>query len=307
MRLGKTCEMVNANDNCGRPRTANCGSCNNAQVCVANVCGPPACSSLTFGNQQPLVSVNASGLQDAVQAITPNGSSILFQRGTTFCAPYNLFLADEMPPGSGSYAAMDITGVAALGGMNVTAEQNLTMTADGKTLIGATTDQKHFVASTRSTLGQADFGAASGTDFAAISPTGSQIIGSPYVSPDGLAFYYVIAGDPDPNVNGIYEALRPAIGAPYPAGARMPDPVQQYSYVTATSSDRMALFVQDASFTMFVLTRQSLSAPFANPNAPNPPPMVPGWRTRPLVDCSKLIGTCNGGCPNEDTCSWTRM
>jgi hypothetical protein len=308
LRLGKTCESFSGTDNCGHSRTANCGTCSGSNVCVMNSCLAPVCPSFTFSSTStPVSGVNASGVQDAVQGLTPSGSTMLFQRGRTACSPYSLFIADETSSGSGAYQAMDISAVSTLAPMDIAAEQTLTLTADGKTIIGTTTDRKHFLASTRSGPGLADFGVATGADFVALAATGSQTLGSPYISGDGLAFYYVISGDTDATKNGIYESLRASAGMPFPAGTRMPDLVQQYSYVTATSSDRMALFVQNSSFTMFVLTRRSLSQPFSNPNAPSPPPMLPGWRTRPLTNCQKIIGTCNSGCVNEDTCAWPRM
>jgi hypothetical protein len=67
----------------------------------------------------------------------------------------------------------------------------------------------------------------------------------------------------------------------------------------------MALFLEepDPGFKTAVLTRSSLTAPFTNPNAPGPPPLVPGLRTRPLADCTRLVGTCStGGCINENIC-----
>lgn len=50
-RLGKDCGSVTANDNCGMPRTVNCGTCTGTLVCggsgVPNVCGcsPTTCSA----------------------------------------------------------------------------------------------------------------------------------------------------------------------------------------------------------------------------------------------------------------------
>jgi len=59
-------------------------------------------------------------------------------------------------------------------------------------------------------------------------------------------------------------------------------------------------------FGAFVLSRANQNDPFQNPNAPNPPPRVPGLRTRPLDSCNRLIGSCSplGGCRGEDVCTW---
>jgi hypothetical protein len=66
----------------------------------------------------------------------------------------------------------------------------------------------------------------------------------------------------------------------------------------------MSLFVQVA-FATNVLSRRSVKQQFTNPNSPNAAPVVPGFRTRPIGDCSQLLGTCTGGCNNEQTCVFT--
>ncbi|HEY8208743.1 MAG TPA: hypothetical protein VIG99_14740 [Myxococcaceae bacterium] len=50
-RLGKTCDPVSADDNCGAPRTVTCGTCTDPAVCggggVLNVCGVLGCTTET--------------------------------------------------------------------------------------------------------------------------------------------------------------------------------------------------------------------------------------------------------------------
>jgi len=133
-----------------------------------------------------------------------------------------------------------------------------------------------------------------------------QQVWAPAISADGLAFYYIFS-DGSTGVAGIYESVRASTSAPFPPGQRMPDLVQQWGqYVNAVSFDRMAIFLEtpDTGYQTVVLTRSSLSAPFTNPNAPNSPPLVPGFRTRPLAVCNRLVGTCTtpGGCAQEDVC-----
>jgi hypothetical protein len=99
-------------------------------------------------------------------------------------------------------------------------------------------------ASKRSVLGASDFAPVSAADFAALGVTPPRSLGFPAISGDSLAFYYVIWGDPDPLKNGIYESVRTSTGVPFPAATRMPEVAQAYGAVTATSSDRMTLFLQ---------------------------------------------------------------
>jgi hypothetical protein len=87
----------------------------------------------------------------------------------------------------------------------------------------------------------------------------------------------------------------------------MPALVNQYQAVTAISSDRMTLFLATNAFTEVVLTRKSVTAAFANPNAPAPAPTVPGFRTRPLGDCQSVVATYTpGGCTGEETAVYTK-
>jgi hypothetical protein len=80
-----------------------------------------------------------------------------------------------------------------------------------------------------------------------------------------------------------------------------------YPIATGVSSDRLALFVFDA-FAGRVLTRNSTSQPFTNPNAPGMPPVLSNWQQEPLADCKKLVAmTSIGGCQNEDVVLMTRQ
>jgi hypothetical protein len=199
--------------------------------------------------------------------------------------------------------------VVAPSGMLVTTEEYVTLTADGLTLIAPATDTTGFLASTRSKLGAVDFGPPSASGFGNLTVTAPRNLWAPVISADGLAFYYVVHGDPSAGVNGIYESVRASTSAPFPPGQRMPDLVQQWAQnVNAVSVDRMAIFLEEpgTAYETAVLTRSSLTEPFTNPNAPNAPPVVAGFRTRPLASCTRLVGTCTpGGCLNEDVCSYS--
>jgi hypothetical protein len=175
------------------------------------------------------------------------------------------------------------------------------MTSDALTVIGTNATATGFVAATRTAKGQSSFTTAAPGLFAAITVTSPAILVHPMISQDGLAFYYVVRNDPTAANNGVFESIRTSTSAAFPAGTKMGGDVQSMGYLAGISGDRMTLFGQ-VGFGMQILTRKSLREPFTNPNAPASPPTVPGFRTRPIGNCGTLIGTCTGGCNNEQTC-----
>ncbi|HMG23343.1 MAG TPA: hypothetical protein VK607_18540 [Kofleriaceae bacterium] len=304
-RLQATCDSMSALDNCGTMRTASCGTCGGANACVANACKAPVCGNLGFPTQSIATAVSDATRQDAVTGVTPDGKTVLNQRRQGSCGtPFLLLIADTIGVAT---TVTDLSSNPALASLRIANEGTLALTSDGLTIIGVTTAGTGFAASKRSALGTSDFAAVSASAFAALAVTPPRSLGFPAISSDSLAFYYTISGDPDPTRNGIYESVRASATAAFPAATRMPDAVQAFAYVTATSADRMTIFLQTQSFGMVVLSRNSLAQPFANPNAPNPPSTVPGFRTRPLGDCAALVGSCTaGGCPGEEICVFSR-
>jgi hypothetical protein len=304
-RLQATCDSISALDNCGDMRTASCGSCDGGNACVANACKAPVCANLGFPTSTIATALSESTLQDAVTGVTPDGKTVLSQRSQSSCGtPFLLLIADTIGVAT---TVTDLSTNEALGSLKIADEGTLALTGDGLTIIGVTTAGTGFAASSRSVLGASAFAPVSATAFEALAVTPPRSVSFPAISSDSLAFYYVISGDPDPARNGIHESIRTSVTVPFPAATRMPQEVQAFQYVTATSSDRMTLFLQTQSFSMAVLSRTSLARPFVNANAPNPPSTVPGFRTRPLGDCTALVGTCTvGGCPGEDICVFSR-
>ncbi len=257
----------------------------------------------------PFRAANVRGLQDIPAGGTPDGSSLVVQRGV--CSTDLVALAvDEVPRGSGTYRVAEIL---PMPGMDLTHEEAVTMEADGLTIIGMRADAHGFRVARRSAVGQYFFVAEDDHDLDAIVGSGPEYLWAPAISADGLVFHYTVAGDPDPNANGIYESVRAATGVPFPPGRRMPAVVQAYGqYVNGLSPDRLTIFLAlkdgvDGGFATVLLSRANETEPFANPNAPDPPPRVPGLRTRPLAGWNSLIGSCaplGGGCRGEDVCTW---
>jgi hypothetical protein len=269
----------------------------------------PLCPGVDLdASAAPVVSVNQPGGQNIPAGATPDASTILVQYGGPggCSGGLSLYIADETPPGSGAY---QIRFVPKLLGADTSHEEGMTLEADGLTIIVLTADHTRFRVSRRSAVGLVDFGLPSAGDFAAIAATGSQSLWAPSISADGLAFYYVVQGDPNASTNGIYESVRAKTSVPFPPGTRMGNDIQAIAqYVNGVSADRLSIFLEESTvFGTVVFSRTSLSAPFTNPLAPNAPPTAPGLRTRPLAGCPALVGSCapqGGGCLGEEVCVW---
>ncbi|HEV7556560.1 MAG TPA: hypothetical protein VGO00_13935 [Kofleriaceae bacterium] len=259
----------------------------------------PVCDNLTFTQTPLIVEVNASGQQDAVAGESADGLTVISQRRAQCAGPFALLLTD----GLGVLAVTtDITGLPGLAQLDVGREGAVTLTSDGLAVVAVTPTGTQLAMAARTQPGTTDFAPVDGGFGAIVAPVGASLA-NPVLSADRLALYYQLinAGS---GIDGIYESVRSARSVPFPAATRMPANIQTATFVTGISSDRLALFLQ-VGFAMVVLTRSDLAQPFVNPNAPGEPPSVPGFRTRPLGDCQTLIGTCTGGCLNEETCRFT--
>ena len=258
----------------------------------------------------PLAAANVVGLQDIPAGGTEGATSMLVQRG--WCSTnLTALVVDEIPAGSGVYHA---TGIPPIPGLNLTHEEGVTMAADGLTIIAMTTDSRRFRAAKRSAIGEVDFRIVAEDEFANIVAATPEVLWAPSISGDGLAFYYSVVNDPDPEINGIYESLRVSTRAPFPRAKRMPTLVQTFAQlVNGVSADHLGIFLElkddvEGGYATIVLSRSSPNEPFLNPNAPSSPPRVPGLRTRPIDGCNRLVGSCapyGGGCRGEDICTWT--
>jgi hypothetical protein len=311
-RLGKNCESVTDNDNCGTPRTVtSCGTCDTVTpACVANVCKVPVCSAVYSATSTTVSAASVAAVQDDLLGASSSGDSLLLLRpGTGACGPNTLFIADATT--SGSMAAYNVQSINTLAGFQKV-EETMTLTADGLTIIGTDATAKAFVMSTRTAVGMTNFGTAAAGPYAAINAAISTTGGTaswPVLSSDGLAFYYRIGGATVATDNGIYESLRAATSANFPAGTKMPAAVQAFDGISGISTDRMTLFMETGlgtgGFATKIMTRNSLTQPFTVPTTTTPPA---GWRAVPVAGCTKVIGTCEpGGCGNEDVCTWAKM
>jgi hypothetical protein len=302
-RQVKDCALFSGVDNCGLPRTADCGTCDpSVPICASNICRAPVCGTAFASAGTVVASASGSGTQDALLGASSDGTSILLLRATGTCVGggATLLVGDDAT-GTLSYTTHDITTVANLASFTK-GEETMTLTADGLTIIGVTTAST-FASSTRSAAGQVDFGAASSADFATVNaslPGGGY--NWPYLSSDGLAFYFHAAGGA---ADGIYEALRASTTVPFDAPHLMAGNVQSYGGLMSLSTDRMTAFFSNG-FGTAIMTRTSLTDPFTAPATTMPPGAA--WRVVPIAGCAKVLGTCEpGGCQNEDVCVWAKQ
>lgn len=304
-RVGATCEDATREDNCGVVRTATCGTCSGTDACVANVCRAPICSTFSFPNRTLLSApLNDPAQQDALAGVSADGKTVLWQRSPCYAKPFDLLIGDAT---SGTFVATNLTTQPEFATMAITQERTLALTADGLTIIGSSSDRTQFLQTTRTAVGVTAFGAASNVDFAALNVSAPTRIIFPAISNDGLTFYFRMIDNPDSSLNGLYETVRTSKTVPFPSATKMPGVVQSYESITAVSSDRMTLFVQNYSFQMAALTRKSIKDAFANPNFPGPAPIPPGFRARPLGDCQAVIATYSeAGCLGETLAIFTR-
>jgi hypothetical protein len=305
-RLDSACESHTAMDRCGVPRTVDCGGCSGGQGCVVGTCKTPVCTAFDY-TSAPLPTFTRAGIEDSIGAVTPDGQVILYIQSVSTCGGFHLVVADETTPGAGVFTLRDATPEFGALGL-YTGQDGHTITSDGLTIIARSADSKRLLSTKRSAIHRVDFGPASTTDFDQINAQVAANAGTfqaPAISADGLELFYSIAGV-TPSSNGIYASVRASTSVPFPAGAKIPA-AMPYPIATGVSSDRLTLFVFE-SFQGRVLTRNSTSQPFTNPNAPGAPRSLPHWQHKPLADCSKIVAMASpGGCQNEDVVLMTRQ
>jgi hypothetical protein len=302
--------MVAAMDNCGQARSTDCGMCSGTtSACVANVCTAPVCGTafqIAPGTQ--VASVNTAGQQAPLLGASKTGQSLLFLQPTASACVGGgsaLMIGDEAVAGSPPYVNRNISGLANLVGFS-RAEETMTLTADGLTIIGVGTSGRNFLASHRTAVGMTDYTLALEGDFATLNGTipspGS--LAWPVISADGLAFYYSLSGATDTTLNGTYESVRASTGVPFPAATKMPAEVQAFWSLTGMSSDRMTAFM-GLNYGTQLMTRNSLSAPFTAPATSSPPGQA--WRVVPIAGCIAIGTSEPGGCANEKISTWTEQ
>ena len=180
-------------------------------------------------------------------------------------------------------------------------EQSIRVWEDGLTIYGVTAAGttppalRSFLQAKRSGKGVVDFGPADNAPFSALT-VADGMVGNPLLSPDGRFFFYSRAGSSDAANDGFYMAQRDDPSLPFAAAATK---LALSDFASGISADDLTLFVQ-TGYAVTPFTRVSPWVPF--PSAATGA-SIPGFRLQPLLDCKTVLGTCTGGCSNEDTCS----
>jgi hypothetical protein len=238
-RLGRTCESQSARDNCGAPRTADCGTCTGDQGCSRGVCKAPACRGGTYQVSSAAM-FSRVDLEDGVNAATWDGRTIVFHQSPAEigCESFRIIIADETSV-PGTYSFLDATAV--LGSLGLfTGQAAFSITEDGLTLIAETADRKHWVETSRSARDLIDFGAPVETEYVAVNATvatGSSLLIQPVITSDELEFFYYVFGG---EAEGIYRSARSSTSEPFPAGTILPSPGNDWAAATGISSDELA-------------------------------------------------------------------
>jgi hypothetical protein len=304
------CEMRTITDNCGMSRAVDCGACASGMGCVTGTCKVPECRAPFTYTTAGIPNMSRASVEDSIGAATPDASVILYVKteSTTGCGLYHLVVADEVSPGSGTYTQQDaFASFNTLGMYN--GQDGYSITPNGLTIITMTADRKTLVKTTRSAKNMIDFSVADPAwfaNFGALTLSNNKIFVGPTLSPDGLEFW-VTTYDQQSGAYAIHFSVRADATAIFPAPTPAYAPVSTYPSVEGISADRLALIVFD-NYSGRVLTRNSTSGQFTNPNAPGAPPQLPAWDQKPLAGCTKMVAmTSPGGCANEDVVLLTKQ
>ena len=279
------CGALTGTDICGLPRTvAECGPCLGPTTCSGDGTCTPLCTAPPSSGVGTVIGSPPADVQDIFGGATMDAGTILDR-------------ADASCSGATTYALLDLN----ISGYTTTAftspfstgEQNIRISGDGLSVIGVTTAGNSFGEIKRSARYIADFSNVDTTAYSALTVT-SGAVNYPVVSADGHFFFYVQSGTA---ADGAYIAKRDDPHGAFSAGTLLGFP--NGYFVTGISADDLSLFVQNG-YTVSVYTRNSPWVPFPTTSTV----VVPGFRTQPLLLCTTLIGTCHGGCVNEDICTF---
>ena len=305
-----SCEMKMLTDNCGTARSVDCGACGSGMGCVTGTCKVPECRAPFTYTTAGIPNMSRPSVEDSIGAATPDARTILYVKtdSTGGCGLYHLVVADEVAPGSGTYTQRDAFATFnTLGLWN--GQDGYAITADGLTVVTLSADRKTIVTTTRSAINMIDFGTAMPTwfaNFSALTMNTTKVFVGPVLSADGLEFW-VSTYDTSTGAMLPHYSVRTEPTSVFPAPTPAYAPITNYPAVEGISADRLTLIVFD-NFTGRVLTRNSTSAQFTNPNAPALPPQLPAWDQKPLAGCNRMVAmTSPGGCANEDVVLLTKQ
>lgn len=245
-----------------------------------------------FGKPVPGISV--PGRQEALHGASLDGNAILFLAGHE-CHLDRLMLARRRGE---TFVSVDLTDKLDLQRVALF-EGCCTLSGDGETLIMTTADRTSFA---RYRLVADDVVPADPAEFRElVAPPGTTVL-FPVISADGLTLYYFVTtpSAAEGPLNGSYVSTRPDRQSPFPASRPLPGAARRFENVTGVSLDGLSLFMK-RDWETHVLVRTNTTEAFRDPVPGLHAARIPGWRTIPLADCTRLLTTYTpGGCDRED-------
>jgi predicted Ser/Thr protein kinase len=263
------------------------GICRDEQ-CVSS------CTARAYQFSGLVEGISHNSVQDVLLGVTASGDAILYLTGKE-CDTDRLMIARRRGE---TYVPFDLTDQIDRGAVQIQ-EGCCTLTGDGKSIIALTPDQRGF---TRVPLDGTKLGPADRREFDAIYPAvprGASFSG-PVIAHDQRAIYFVIHALSPGEKPSIHVAERRSTDVPFGTAERLRGYAQNYDFPTGITADGVSLFLTE-EFGTRVLIRHAPGEIFAGPGGPALPSRLPGWRTVPLGDCSRMLTTYTpGGCHAEE-------
>jgi hypothetical protein len=201
-----------------------------------------------------------------------------------------------------TFVPVDLTHQLARIGMSAR-EDTCTLAPDGRSLVARTPDGRGFA---RVAIDGDRLLPADDTEFRGLVQSLGASVRYPVLSADQRTLYYFVedsaAGHRDRGPSqGSFVAERPDTRHPFALGQRLQGRVPAYQQITGVSSDGRTLFLVDDDWRTAVLVRESARDEFDGLSPWATTLFLPGWRTTPLGDCSRLLTTsAPHGCHSED-------
>ena len=265
------------------------------------------CRAREYRLGKPIPGISVPGRQEALHGASLDGDTILFLAGHE-CHLDRLMLARRHGE---TFASVDLTDKLDLQRVALF-EGCCTLSADGETLIMTTADRRSFA---RYRVVGDDVVPADPAEFRDLVAQAGIVVLFPVISADGLTLYYSVNDLRTPSeggrgtspwygaeglLSGSYTSTRPDQQSPFPAGSPLSGAARRFENVTGVSSDGLSLFVK-RDWETHVLVRTNTTEPFSDPAPGLHAARMPGWRTIPLADCTRLLTTYTpGGCDRED-------
>jgi predicted Ser/Thr protein kinase len=253
------------------------------------------CDAAAFVLGEPLPGISQPDRQEALHGASVSGDVVLYLSGQG-CTLDRLFIARAR---GDTFEETDLTDQLDRSQVDLF-EGCCTLSPDGQGIILTTPERDAFVEARL----EGDRLLPPTPLLLLALPTDANV-GLPVLSADRRTLYFYLhhAGDQPgyPGVlDGMYQADRDDVTAPFQRWARIPGGAYGYDYVTGVSADGLSLFLAE-EYSTRVLVRASTSDHFTGPRDNLLPIQLDGWRAVPVDGCGRIYTTISrGGCHNED-------